>query len=145
MESVPRQSRRMRTQAAVAAVQLACGLAGLAVALRRRHTYDFFGFRGSPEKVARDATWMGTAFSAPGPMLVAQSVLTPRALLRGDPRAARGLQLLGAAMTVGYTIERQVRSRLRREGFDAVETPLAVAGWSLAVAMVLLGPGRRSA
>ena len=78
---------------------------------------------------------MGTALSAPAPMLVAQAVGTA-ALIRGEHAAARRtLGALGAAMTCGYAIERLVRRRLTPSGWHAVESPVALAGITLAAAM----------
>jgi hypothetical protein len=80
---------------AVSAAQLATGLAGLAVAVRRRRHFDVSlpGSalarlrRGSADRVLRDALWAGTAYSAPTPMLVTQ-VWSIARLARGpDPRA----------------------------------------------------------
>lgn len=134
-------SRRCRAQAAAAALQLGCGVAGMAVALRRRHAYDIPLGRGNPESVARDSVLIGTALSPPVTMLVAQVALIAPAA-RGSERATRGLQALGAAMVGGYLAERLVRRRLRPGSTDPVETPLAAAGLSLAAAMVALGPPR---
>ena len=125
--------------AVVSAAQLGVGLLGLVVALKRRHAYDFLFLHGRPDHVARDALFMGTALSAPAPMLVTQTVATAR-LLHG----ARGhddvvLATLGAAMVAGYLGEALVRRRLQRSGFDALESPLAVAGITLAAAMAVLG------
>jgi hypothetical protein len=125
--------------AAVSAAQLGAGLLGLAVALKRRHAYDFLFLHGRADHVARDALFMGTAFSAPAPMLVTQTLATAR-LLRG----ARGhddvvLATLGAAMVAGYLGEALVRRRLQFSGFDTLESPLAAAGITLAAAMAVLG------
>ena len=40
--------------------------------------YDFLFLHGHPDHVARDTVFMGTAFSAPATMLVAQAVATAR-------------------------------------------------------------------
>jgi hypothetical protein len=125
--------------ASVSATQLGAGLLGLLVALKRRHAYDFLFLHGRADHVARDALFMGTALSAPAPMLVIQAIATAR-LLRG----ARGhddvvLGTLGAAMVAGYLGESLVRRRLQRSGFDTLESPLAVAGLTLAAAMAVLG------
>jgi hypothetical protein len=126
---------------AVAGVQLAIGLAGLAVAIRRRRPYDFLGVRGDPSHVTRDATWMGTALSAPAPMLVAQAWAAWRVGRAGSHRV-EGERLvlggLGAAVVGGYLGEALVRRRLRPAGWDRVESPIAGAGVTLAVAMAAL-------
>jgi hypothetical protein len=123
---------------AVSAAQLGAGVAGLVVAVRRRRAYDFLGWRGRDDRVARDALSMGTALSAPMPMLVIQGVATYR-LRRGMPGPDRVvLGLLGGAMTVGYLGESLVRTRLRRVHWDRVESPVAVVGLGLASTMAVL-------
>jgi hypothetical protein len=125
--------------AAVSAAQLGVGLLGFVVALKRRHAYDFLFLHGRADRIGCDALFMGTALSAPAPMLVTQTVATAR-LLQG----ARGhddvvLATLGGAMVAGYLGEALVRRRLQRSGFDTLESPLAVAGITLAAAMAVLG------
>jgi hypothetical protein len=56
------QDRRL---AIVSLAQLVAGVLGMAIAVRRRHHYDFLFMHGRPERVARDTVLMGTAFSAP--------------------------------------------------------------------------------
>ena len=125
--------------AAVSAAQLAMGIGGLALALRRRHAFDIPFWRGQPSAVGRDSLLMGTALSAPAVMLGAQAGAIA-ALLRGpSPAARRVLGGLGAAMVAGYLAERLVRHRLAPSGWDAAESPVIVAGISLAAAMALLG------
>jgi len=48
-------------------------------------------------------------------------------------------------MMAGYLLERLGRQRLRRSGWDAAESPLVIAGLSLAAAMALLGLRPREA
>jgi hypothetical protein len=50
---------RDRTLAAVSAAQLAAGVAGMVVALRRGHPYDVFWMHGRPEAIARDTLFKG--------------------------------------------------------------------------------------
>jgi hypothetical protein len=124
--------------AAVSAAQLALGVTGLAVAVRRDHAYDFLVLHGNPERVARDALSMGTALSAPMPMLVLQGVATLR-LRRSMPGPDRAvLGILGGAMTFGYLGESLVRTRLRPAHWDRVESPIAVIGLGLAATMAAL-------
>jgi hypothetical protein len=131
--------QRDRKLVFVAVVQLGCGVAGLATAVRRGHAYDLPLLQGRRDRIARDSVFMGTALSAPLTMMGAQTIAAIR-LRRGDTGAARTvLGVLGATMTVGYLAERQVRHRLRRSGFDAVETSLIVVGISSAIAMSALG------
>jgi hypothetical protein len=123
----------------ISAVQLALGVTGLAVAVRRRRNYDLGFLRGRPEKIARDAVLMGTAYSAPVPMLAAQLWAT-RSLAAGPHDGARRmLGMLGALMVPGYLMERYGRAHLVPGGFDPVETPVVVASTALAAAMAVLG------
>jgi hypothetical protein len=119
--------------------QLAAGLAGLVVAVRRRRPYDLPFAAGQPEHVVRDSLWMGTAYSAPLPMLVGQAWAAAALHRRPDDGARRLLGMLGALMVPGYLLERSVRGHLTRSGADAVETPVVVAGLALAAAMAVLG------
>jgi hypothetical protein len=123
----------------VSAAQLATGLVGMAVAVRRRHQYDFLFLHGHPDHVARDTVLMGTAFSAPATMLVAQAVAAAR-LWRAPSRPAHLVVAgLGLAMVPGYLGEKLVRRRLTRSGYDRLETPLVIAAIQLAALMALLG------
>jgi hypothetical protein len=130
-----------RVLVVVSAAQLATGAGGLALALRRRHAFDLPFWHGQPSAVGRDALLMGTALSAPEVMLGAQAGAIA-ALLRGpSPAARRLLGGLGAAMVAGYLAERLVRHRLTPSGWDMAESPVIVAGVSLAAAMALIGLG----
>lgn len=130
---------------AVSAAQLATGLAGFAVALRRRRAYDVWlpgGLdvplrAGSPDHVGRDQLWAGTAYSAPTGMLVTQAWAVARLLRGPDRRAARDLAVLGSLMVPGYLVERWGRTSLQH--WDPVETPLVAVSLGLAAAMVPLG------
>ena len=125
--------------ALVSAAQLASGLSGMALAIRRHHAFDIPFWRGKPSAVGRDCVLMGTALSAPVVMLAAQAWATAALLRRPDAAAERTLGGLGAAMTAGYLAERLVRQRLTHAGWDTAETPVVVAGISLATAMALIG------
>lgn len=127
-------TRRQRL-AVLSGAQLACGAAGLALAVRGGHAFDIPGWRGSPESVARDALWMGTALSAPAPMLLAQVAATVSLARRDSVAARRTLGGLGGAMTVGYLIERLVRRRLTPSGWHRLESPIAASGLILSAAM----------
>jgi len=122
----------------VSAVQLAAGLAGQVVALRRRRHYDIPCMTGSPQNVGRDSWWFGTAFSAPSYMLAAQAWAIARLLRGPDERARKALRLLGTSMIGGYLSERQCRRRLTPDGLDPVETPIVAAGLGGTVAMAVL-------
>jgi len=123
------------TLAAVASTQLAAQLAGHVIALRRRRHFDAPFLTGSPDPLVRDWLWFGTAYSAP-PYLVGPQIWAVARLLRGpDDRARWVLQWLGTGLTLGYLSERLVRARVTPGGWDPLETPFLVAGWSCAMAM----------
>jgi hypothetical protein len=129
-----------RLLAVVSAVQLGAGVAGMALAIRRRHAFDIPCWHGRESAVGRDSLLMGTALSAPAVMLVTQAGATAALVRRPDAAApARVLGGLGAAMVGGYLAERLVRRRLRPSGWDAGESPIVIAGASLAAVMAGLG------
>jgi pimeloyl-ACP methyl ester carboxylesterase len=135
-------STRSRLLVAVSLAQLATGVAGLVVALRRRHPYDVFWMHGQTDTIARDTILRGTALSAPVSNLLAQAALTAVVARRPSRGAARALGGLGALQVAGYLGEWLVRRRLRPSGWDRVESPLVVAGIGLAAAMAGLGARR---
>ena len=123
--------------------QLGAGVAGQLLALWDRRSFDvaLLGWRGRPERVARDSWLLGTGLSAPVVMLITQAVVTTR-LAAGPSRAAtRVLGALGAAMTSGYLVEREFRDALGPAGWDPVVTPVAVAGSGLSAVMAVIGLG----
>jgi pimeloyl-ACP methyl ester carboxylesterase len=128
-----------RLLVAVSAAQLASGVAGMVVALRRRRPYDLLWMHGRADTIARDTILKGTALSAPLSNLLVQAVLTAVLARRPSRGAARALGGLGALQVPGYLGERLVRRRLRPSGWDTVESPLAAAGIGLAGAMAVLG------
>jgi hypothetical protein len=128
-----------RVLALVATAQLAAGLVGTALALRRRHAFDIPFWRGQPATVGRDCVLMGTALSAPLVMLATQAWAIAVLLRRPDAAADRTLGGLGAVMTAGYLAERLVRQRLAPAGWDKAETPVVVAGISLSATMAVIG------
>jgi pimeloyl-ACP methyl ester carboxylesterase len=130
---------RHRVLAVVSVAQLATGAAGMVVALRRRHPYHVFWMRGRSDAIARDAVLKGTALSAPVVNLLIQAALTAVVARRPSRRTARALAGLGALQVAGYLGERLVRRRLRPSGWDAVESPLVLAGLGLAGTMAALG------
>jgi hypothetical protein len=136
------QSRRLLV--GVSAIQLGFGVAGQLLALRRRLHYDIavVHWRGTPENVGRDSLFLGTALSAPGPMLAAQTVATIRLARAESPLARRTLGMLGAAMTPGYLVERSGRAALKPSGWDRAVTPVVIGGTGLAAAMAAIGLGR---
>jgi hypothetical protein len=135
------------TLVAVSAVQLVAQVVGHVVAVRRQRAFDVPFMTGDPAHLVRDWLWFGTAYSAP-PYLLGPQIWAVATLLRGpDDRARWVLRWLGTGLTVGYASERWNRVRVRPTGFDPVETPVVVAGWSCALAMAVLarrtcgGPG----
>jgi hypothetical protein len=128
-----------RLLAVVSAAQLASGLGGMALGIRRRHAFDIPFWQGQQSTVGRDSVLMGTALSAPVVMLAAQAWATADLFRRPDAAAERTLGTLGAAMVAGYLAERLVRQRLAPPGWDAAETPVAAAGICLAAAMAMIG------
>jgi hypothetical protein len=86
---------RRRLLAAASVAQLATGVAGMAVAVRRRHPYDLLGMRGRADAIARDTLVKGTALSAPVSNLLAKAVLTAVAARRPSRGAARASVVWG--------------------------------------------------
>jgi hypothetical protein len=119
-------------------VQLAAGLVGQVVALRRRHHYDVPFMTGSPEHVGRDSWWFGSAISAPSYLLAAQAWAVLRLRRGPDERARQVLRLIGTGMVAGYLSERLCRRRMTPAGFDPLETPIVLAGFVGTVAMAVL-------
>src|SRR6478735_5410706 len=102
--AAPSGSRRLLVM--VSAAQLAAGLAGQVLGLRRRLPYDTPLMSGRPEHVARDSWLSGTALSAPVVMLTAQAWAVRSLHSRPDDGARRALGALGVLMTGGYLVER---------------------------------------
>ena len=125
----------------MSAAQLACGVAGMAVAVRRRRFFDLplVHMRGSPERVLQDSIFNGTALSAPITMLTLQGVATAAVTRRPSKGWARVLGVLGALMVPGYLSERHGQRLLTRNGWDRLESPLLVVSLALSVAMAALG------
>ena len=130
---------RSRLLTAVSVAQLASGVAGMVVALRRRHPYDVFWMHGQPDQIARDTLFRGTALSAPVSNLLTHAAMTAVVAKRPSRRAEQGLGSMGALLVAGYLGERLVRQRLRPSGWDPLESPLLVVAITLAAAMAGLG------
>ncbi len=124
---------------AASAVQLAAGLAGQVLALRRRHPFDTPLLAGSARTVGRDAWWAGTALGPPAWTTAVHAAALARLAARPDRRAAVALAWVGAALVPGYLQERLVRRRLTPAGADPLETPVVVVGLAGAAAMAALG------
>jgi hypothetical protein len=130
---------RSRLLAAVSAAQLASGVAGMVVALRRNHPYDVFWMHGQPDRIARDTIVKGTALSAPVSNLLTHGSMTAVVVRRPSRRGQQALGGLGALLVAGYLGKRLVRQRLRPSGWEALESPLLVVAIGLAVVMAVLG------
>lgn len=133
--------RTRRALAAISAAQLTAGLAGMTVAVRQGRSFDIalLRWRGRPERIRRDRWLLGTGLSAPIAMLATQAVASARLAAVPSRRAARTLGLLGAGMTCGYLVEREFRAAFTAGGVDPVITPIAAAGFGLALPMAVLG------
>jgi hypothetical protein len=137
---VPHRTRLV----AVSAVHLVVAVVSMKVAVARRSPFHLPLVHGDPNRVVRDSFLMGTALSEPVVMMVAQGWALFVLARRVSSGAAAILGWLGASNVPGYLMERQVRNRLRRSGWDSVESPLAAAGLVLAAAMAALaGPDMR--
>jgi hypothetical protein len=110
------------------------------LALRRGLAFDIavIGWKGRPDRVARDS-WLGTGLSAPITMLAAQTAATAYLAATGCHSSARALGVLGAAMVGGYLVEQDFRTALTPAKWDCALTPVAAAGFMLALAMARLG------
>jgi hypothetical protein len=135
---------RDRLLIVVSAAQLATGVAGMAIGLRRRHPYDVFWMHGDADAIGRDALFKGTALSAPVSNMVIQAAMTGVVARWPSRRAAQALGGWGALLVAGYLGERLVRQRLRPSGWDPVESPLLMVAIGLAASMAGLSRrGRR--
>jgi hypothetical protein len=130
-----------RILVAVSAAQLGTGIAGQVLALKRGLAFDIalVGWRGRPDRVARDSWLLGTGISAPVAMLTIQGAATARLALGPSAAAARALGMLAAAMIGGYLIERETRTALAPGGSDGIVTPVVAAALGLCVPMAGLG------
>ena len=109
-----------RLLVAVSAGQLAAGLTGQVVALRRRRPFDIAFMTGSPAHVGRDSWWFGTAYSAPSYMLGSQAYAVAKLAAGPDDRARGMLRLLGTSMIAGYLCERFNRQVLTGRVVDRI-------------------------
>lgn len=125
--------------AAISGVQLATGLAGLAIAARRKLPADPIGVHLNVPRshIVRNSVVLGTGQSAPILMMAAQARATLRLARGNDAAAGRTLGVLGAAMVAGYLVERG--SPIWPGHLDRVATPTYVGGLAAAVAMARLG------
>ena len=104
-----------RLLVAISAAQLAAGIAGLSVAVRRRRNYDRrASCAGRPEHVARDSLWPGDRLQRPGADAGRPGRGPPGACAGGRTTAPAGCSgCWGALMVPGYLMERYVRAHLR--------------------------------
>lgn len=131
---------------AISAAQLVAGIAGQLLARRRGLAFDIavIGWKGRPDRVAGDSWLLGTGLSAPVTMLAAQAAATAHFAATGSQNSARALGLLGAAMVGGYLVEQEFRTAMTPATWDGAVTPVAAAGFALAVAMGRLGLSGRA-
>ena len=111
-------------------------LAGLVLALRRRHAFDVPFMHGDPARIGRQSIVFGTALSAPIILLIAHGLASARLSQGPDPTASRLLRALGAVYVGGYLAERRVRRCFTRNGWDHVESPLLLTALVLSIAML---------
>ena len=128
-----------RRLACVSGAQLGAGVLGMAIVVRRRHHYDFLFMRGRPERVrarhrAHGNRLLGATHDAHG-----AGGGDRAAVARTEPPGASVVAGLGIAMVPGYLGEKLVRRRLTPSGYDRVETPVVIAGITLASMTALLG------
>ena len=125
---------------AISAAQLLAGVAGHLIAVRQHRAFDVavIGWRGRPDRVARDSWLIGTGLSAPVVMLAAQVVATARLALGPSPAASGTLAGLGVVMSCGYLVEQEFRNAVSPAGWDRRVTPVATTGFVLAVATAVV-------
>ena len=129
---------RHRLLASISTAQLSLNVAGLVLALRRRHAFDVSFMHGNPARIGSQSIVFGTALSAPATLLIAQASASIQLTQRPHRAATRLLHAIGATYVAGYLAERHVRRRLSRSGWDPVESPLLIAALSLSIAMLCL-------
>jgi hypothetical protein len=103
---MPEPIGRDRLLIVVSAAQLATGVAGMAIGLRRRHPYDVFWMHGDADAIGRDAIFKGTALSAPVSNMVIQAAMTGVMARWPSRLAAQALGGWGALLVAGYLGER---------------------------------------
>jgi hypothetical protein len=132
---------------AISAAQLVAATAGHILAVRRGLAYDIalLGWQGRPDRTAKDSWLLGTGISAPMPMLIGQAAATARLAATGSRTSERVLGVLGVAMVAGYLVEREFRAALTPTRWNRAITPVAAAGFALAVPMACLGFNGRAA
>ncbi len=123
-----------RQLVAISAAQLVAGAAGQLLALRRGLAFNIavIGWKGQPDRVAKDSWLLGTGLSAPVTMLTAQAAATAHFAATGSQNSARALAVLGMAMTGGYLVEQEFRTAVTPARWDRAVTPVAMAGFALA-------------
>ena len=91
---------RDRLLALVSVGQLATGVAGMVVGLRRRRPYDVLWMHGTDDAIGRDVRFKGTALSAPVSMLVTQAAMTAAVARRPSRHASQALGGLGVTLVL---------------------------------------------
>lgn len=125
---------------------IVAGAAGQLLALRRGLAFNIavIGWKGQPDRVAKDSWLLGTGLSAPVTMLAAQAAATAHFAATGSQNSARALAVLGMAMIGGYLVEQEFRTAVTPARWDRAVTPVAMAGFALALAMARLGLSGRA-
>ena len=131
----------MKLLGVISTLQLGIGLVGLRKALRDRTEYDLGFTRGTPETMKRDPWIIATNLSAPGWMLLAQTLATVLLMTRHRSRAAKTLGILGVMMSLGYPAEKSVRQAWRHPNRST--TALTGVAELLAASMAWLGLRRQ--
>jgi hypothetical protein len=136
-----------RPLVAISVAPLAAGAVGQLLALRRGLAFNIagIGWKGQPDRVATESLLLGTGLSAPVTMLAAQAAVIAHFAATGSQNSARALGVLGAAMARGYLVEQEFRTALTPVGWDRAVTPVAAAGFALALSMARLGLSGRAA
>ena len=95
----------MKALGTVSLLQLVFQLIGARKAIREQIPYDVPIGRGKPEDVERDMWNMGSALSAPWPMLAAQAACTVLVLARPRIWVRRAVGCVGALYVFGILWE----------------------------------------
>jgi hypothetical protein len=116
------------------------------IALHERRSFDLalLGWRGEPDRVARDSWLIGTALSPPVVMLTMQAAATIRLGAGPSRTATRILASSGATMACASLLEEEVRTALSPAGWNLKTTPIAAGCLTLAVSMAALGLRHRT-
>lgn len=139
--------RWRRALVCASAVQLAAGVAGHVLAVREQRAFDIaiLRWKGRRDRVAHDTLLLGTGVSPPVFIFVVQALATAVLATRASRAAARTLGFLGAAMSLGYLVEREFRAVLANPRAHPTLAVVAAAGFGLSTVMAALGLRARHA